>query len=352
MAAASARVHLHFKFFSWLLLCLLSSPAYGSPLSLPTGAQNQLFPRGEFGINNATGTPQIFSPSSRQFIPQGPATDGSGTDFSPVALVWLAFCFVVGAPMALAGVRGWRLSTGVGIGLSMAVCSWAAIINSVNNIGVPDGVITSLVLAFFVIGCIFGLLEFGRAAGTAALGVTGGLAFGIRICILREGLLIPGLDAYPLNWLLIASFGTLGGAAIIWQKTQRPGILFGSASVGTFLVFLGVDLIINRQAGMSRGLRFLFDRNASHALDIVVGGYTPTLLTQILLAVSLALTPTLAYAQHCLFSCAFNRNPRRDSEIAPLDFETPKHANSAAPPAYGNNGMWYGKKEESSRFSV
>ncbi len=37
-----------------------------------------------------------------------------------------------------------------------------------------------------------------------------------------------------------------------------------SSAVGTFLSALGIDLLINRQAGMSFGLRFLFDRNSTH----------------------------------------------------------------------------------------
>ena len=38
------------------------------------------------------------------------------------------------------------------------------------------------------------------------------------------------------------------------------------AAVGSFLVALGVDLILERQAGWSFALRFMFDRNNSHFL--------------------------------------------------------------------------------------
>jgi len=34
--------------------------------------------------------------------------------------------------------------------------------------------------------------------------------------------------------------------------------------MGTFFIGLGVDLTVNQQKGMSRGLRFLFDQNTSH----------------------------------------------------------------------------------------
>ncbi|KAG5646202.1 hypothetical protein DXG03_004028 [Asterophora parasitica] len=302
--AAQARLHAHFKFefiFCLFLGTFFVSSVLASPLPPssrfhvyplpPSDAHVHLLaPRGKFAINNATGTPQVFSPASQAFIPQGPATDGGGTDFDVAAIIWLVFCFVIGTPMSFAGIRGWRVTTGVGIGLSAVVCSWAAIINTVNNVGISDAVLSAISIGFFFLGFILGVFEIGRAAGIATLGVTGGLAFGIRIFIVREGLLIPGLAAFSLNWMLIAVLGALGGAAMVWGRTQRGGIVFASASVGTFLVFLGIDLIINRQSGMSRGLRYLFDRNNSHVLDIIVGGYKPPLSTQILLIVSLVLT--------------------------------------------------------------
>ena len=88
---------------------------------------------------------------------------------------------------------------------------------------------------------------------------------------------------------------------ITWQ-------LNGCASTGSFLCSLGSDLVINQQSGMSRGLRFLIDRNRYHALvrlmapfmtfsfiggvlqDTVTNGYSPPMSTVIILAVSLGLT--------------------------------------------------------------
>lgn len=37
-----------------------------------------------------------------------------------------------------------------------------------------------------------------------------------------------------------------------------------TSSTGTFFIGLGVDLSLNQQKGMSRGLRLLFDQNTSH----------------------------------------------------------------------------------------
>lgn len=73
-------------------------------------------------INNASGVLEIFNPTTDLPIAQGAASDGGGTDFSLPALVWIIFTIVVGLPMAVAGIRGWRLTTGASIGLSAAVC--------------------------------------------------------------------------------------------------------------------------------------------------------------------------------------------------------------------------------------
>ncbi|KAG6910432.1 hypothetical protein DXG01_010787 [Tephrocybe rancida] len=318
-------------------------------------AHQTLIPRG-FVIKNVTGTPQILNPATEQFVPQDAGTDGGGTGFDVAAVIWLAFSFVVGAPMAIAGIRLWRITTGVGIGLAAAVCSWAALNNSVNNNGVPDAVLTAIVMGFFVLGFVIGIFEIGRVAGISLLGITGGLAFGIRADLLKPGLLISDLNVFFANWVVVAAFGALGGGMMVSQRTQRAGILFGSASVGTFLVGLGVDLVMYRQAGMSRGLRFLFDRNASHALDIVVGGYTPTLTTQIIIAVSMGLTPILAFIQHRAFKHPFSRRARPES-LAPLpDFFEEKNAEGGPQRQTFLFNLWSGaqtfKPTSRSRFSL
>lgn len=65
----------------------------------------------------------ITDPNTGAEIAQGAATDGGGVDFDGCAIVWLAFSFAVGAPLLLAGIRFWRLTTGYGVGLSVLVCS-------------------------------------------------------------------------------------------------------------------------------------------------------------------------------------------------------------------------------------
>lgn len=64
----------------------------------------------------------VIDPSTNQPIPQGAATDGGGTDFSLPAIIWLAFVFVTGIPLALAGFRLYRVTTGLGIGVGLTLC--------------------------------------------------------------------------------------------------------------------------------------------------------------------------------------------------------------------------------------
>jgi len=294
----------------WLLLALFSSLAIASPT-------RTLVPRTSFTVNNDTGTIQVFDPSGN-LITQGAATDGSGSNFDVPALVWIGFSLIIGLPMSCAGIRGWRLTTGVGIGLALAVCSWSAVINTVTGSGVPDLFLDAIIIVFFFCGFAFGLFEIGRLGGITMIGLTGGIAFGVRIVLLRAGLLSNQI--YALNWVVVIVCGGAGGLALIWF--HRYTILFGCASIGTFLTALGVDLIISKQTGISAGLRYLFDHNGSHAAFLLTQGYSPAMSTRVILIASLALTPVLAVAQHKFFPQPFTRRPLdSDSELR-IDYPT------------------------------
>ena len=80
-------------------------------------------------------------------------------------------------------------------------------------------------MAFFFLGFILGLFESARLAGLAMLGISGGFAFGIRMILLKEGLLLSGTSLFAVNWILIALFGVLGGIFITLPKVQRGGIV-------------------------------------------------------------------------------------------------------------------------------
>lgn len=103
--------------------------------------------------------------------------------------------------------------------------AWATFINSIGPVGASDIVISAIVLGFFACGFLFGIFELGRITGTILLGITGGLAFGIRIMILKSNLLLSGSSLFPVNWGLVAICGAAGGVSIIWKNAQRNALV-------------------------------------------------------------------------------------------------------------------------------
>ena len=119
MASSPSSVfHFHLLPSVTLLLLAVASSGSASPL-LPL---IHLASRATPILNNHTGQPEAYSPITQQLIPQGPATDAGGQNYNGPAILWIIFSFVIGPPMAFAGIRGWRLTTGVGLGLAATVC--------------------------------------------------------------------------------------------------------------------------------------------------------------------------------------------------------------------------------------
>lgn len=268
---------------SFLFLLSLSciSVTHASSLNLTANASTIIqIPTDRLVINNGTGTPRVIDPGTNALVPQGPATDAGGTDLNTPALIWLLFSFSVGVPMSLAGFRGWRLSTGVGAGLTAAITckspkhntkfyklnfiyysAWAAIINSITPFGISDPIISAIVLGFFACGFLFGVLEFGRITGTILLGITGGLAFGIRVMILKSNLLFSGSSLFLINWVLIAICGAAGGVVMAWKNAQRKalvrrpiltkGVIYSLNSITAFWLHLHRNLFNVSRGGLS-----------------------------------------------------------------------------------------------------
>ncbi|KAF7350964.1 SET domain-containing protein [Mycena sanguinolenta] len=302
-----AAIRLRIASLFWLLLVVFLSLATASPT-------HTLLPRSSFTVNNDTGTVQVFD-GSGNLVTQGAATDGSGSNFDFPALIWIGFSLIIGLPMSFAGIRGWRLTTGVGIGVASAVCIWSGIVNTVNGSGVADLFLTAIIIVIFFCGFALGVFEIGRLGGITMIGIAGGIAFGVRIVLLRAGLLVSSTELYALNWVIVAICGGAGGLGLIWF--QRYALLFGCASIGTFFTALGVDLVLSKQSGMSAGLRLLFDRNDSHVAFLLAQGYTPLMKTRVILIASLVLVPALAVAQHRFFPQPFTRRPEEsDAELA------------------------------------
>lgn len=374
MRASVSHLALSCLFFIFMISSVLATPLPHT-FTLSSSSATHLQLRDRYFLNNNTITGQLtaINPNTRAPVPQAPSTNGSGQNLDAPAAIWIVFTLVTGVPLSFAGFRGWRLTTGVGIGLAATLVSWASFANTMGAPGVPDVALTLICVGFFVVGFILGCFEIGKVAGMVSLGISGGLSIGIRLMLFRSGLLIPVGDdgygiGYVLGWVMIPVLGVFGGLWIALAKYQRSGLLFACTATGSFLVALGVDLILNKQSGMSRGLIFLFDRNSSHIVDVITKGYQPSLTTQIILGSSLGLIPILAFAQHRLFKDPFDRgklNSNSDSFLNSIYDDTPPQPSDSKGGvlmrhrAHASNmfsGLWDGvlfkKGPSPNRFSV
>ena len=100
---------------------------------------------------------------------------------------------------------------------------WAAFVNTVSSDGLSDILLTVIAIAGFAIGFLVGMLKFGRWMGVLLLGVLAGFSIGLRIVLLRPGLLIP---VYRLNWLVLAVFMVMGPSLVLlWQHFGIVSVL-------------------------------------------------------------------------------------------------------------------------------
>jgi len=223
------------------------------------------------------------------------------------------------------------------------IAAWAAVVNCISDGGVSDIVIVVFVVLLFVVAFFVGLPSIFLPFAPFLLALEGGASIGLRVVLLRDDLLAQGQKAYAANWVIVALCGVLSVLCLSWKS--RATTLFACASIGSFLVGLGIDLVVNQQNGLSRGLRYLMDRNASHVMALL-SGYHPPATTVALIVVSLAVIPLFAYAQHRLFPVPFvPEKPRRDTEsVCTMETkedgsEEQASASSASaphPPAYPN----------------
>ncbi|TFK50856.1 hypothetical protein OE88DRAFT_1659965 [Heliocybe sulcata] len=299
-------------FVQVIIIMSLARPSWATPIppfQSVLAAAPSLFPR-KAVVENRDGQIVVIDSDSLQFIPQGPASDGSGSAFNAAAIIWFLFAFAIGVPLTIAGIRGSRFTTAVATGLALALGGWAAIINTMGVPDIGDIPLTLIVLGMYVGGFSLGLFSFARAGGIALLCLEGGFAVGVRAVIMKDNLLLP---IYGVNWVIVAV--TTVASAILLLFRQRAAILLSATSCGTFLTGLGVDLILHKQDGMSRGLRSLFDRNSAHIADLIGNGYHPTISTIIVIGVSLAVIPVAAFAQHKIFTKPFYPTDSDDDEV-------------------------------------
>lgn len=158
-------------------------------------------------------------------------SDGGGSDYNAPAILWIVFASLLGLPLSIAGVRGWRITSGTGLGLVLSFIIWCIFVNATTGASLAANPVTSdLLLSLFVWGCfllgvVLGSLRIGIVAGVCALGASGGAALGILIALLRPGLLVP---IYAINIVPIGIFGLAGAAWPIWHQrlavVSLPGL--------------------------------------------------------------------------------------------------------------------------------
>lgn len=89
-----------------------------------------------------------------------------------------------------------------------------------NAQGLPDLILTLVTLGIFALGSLGGLFKLCRLPGLIALSVLGGMSVGMRVVLMREGLLLRPIG---LNWVIIAVCTAVGPATTLFR--QRIGIV-------------------------------------------------------------------------------------------------------------------------------
>ncbi|CAE6353336.1 unnamed protein product [Rhizoctonia solani] len=279
-------------------------------------------------------------------IPQVQASDGGGLIqgrvFSAPNVIWAIAAVTIGVPLGVAGVKLWRVTTALGGGLALAFAMWAALINTISESGLAssqsmsDMLILLITGAAFLVGMVGGAFRLIVLPAMAATCALGGSSIAVRGVILRPGLLVPPGQNQQLafvNIVIVAAGALFGGLSVIFK--QRESMIFSTSCIGSFLVALSVDLFLNGQNGMSRGLRSLFDMNDNHLADLVGDGYNPPLSSQIVVASSMGIASRiiLCIIQHFVFPGPFQRPRPRDRTRSTIDSSIKDGSPSSQPPA-------------------
>ncbi|KAF8678941.1 hypothetical protein RHS04_05160 [Rhizoctonia solani] len=281
-------------------------------------------------------------------IPQAQASDGGGLIqgriFSAPNVLWAIAATIIGLPLGVAGVKLWRVTTALGGGLVLAFAMWTALVNTISENGLAysqsmsDMLILLITGAAFLVGMVGGAFRLLVLPAMAAMCALGGSSIAVRAVILRPGLLVPPGQNQQLAFvnIIIVSVGALFGGLSI----------FSTSCIGSFLIALSTDLLLNGQDGMSRGLRFLFDMNVNHIADLVGDGYNPPLSSQITVASSMGFALMLCVFQHFLFPGPFYQPRPRDRTRSNTESSSIKGDSSSSsqaptgPPAVAPGPTW------------
>ncbi|GAA6035156.1 hypothetical protein JCM8097_006393 [Rhodosporidiobolus ruineniae] len=213
-------------------------------------------------------------------------SDGSGSTpylHSPSFLLFSLESLLIGLFLLLYGHRGWRATTALGTGLLLEFVVWVIVANTLPAGGFSSAsrddtgiIVWALVSAGGIVGLFVGAVWW--RVGVFATGACGGLALGLGIDMMGDNALPP-----VARWVIL---GVLSGAGLLLLPllTSSVGMIISTSLTGSFLLFLGIDLLVNKVDGMSLGLRYILDSNHAHAHEL--RSYYPPVTTRVFLAVS------------------------------------------------------------------
>jgi hypothetical protein len=97
---------------------------------------------------------------------------------------------------------------------------WTAVVNTVGPTapganGVSDLALVIVVLGAAAFAAAVGLFRFARLGGLAFLTIAGGGSVGVRVVVLRAGLLLPSIG---FDWALVAACAVGGFAMLLKQR--------------------------------------------------------------------------------------------------------------------------------------
>ncbi|BGP44996.1 hypothetical protein JCM10450v2_000811 [Rhodotorula kratochvilovae] len=201
--------------------------------------------------------------------PTEATSDGSGSvpyRTSPSFLLFAIIALLVGPVLLLAGHRLWRVTTALGTSLLLEFVVWVILANELPRDGFSHSssgstgiIVWGIVTAGGVVGLVVGGVWW--KVGIVAMGADAGVALGLSIALMGD-------DALPplARWVVLGIIAT--------------------SLTGSFLLFLGVDLLVNQISGWSQGLRYILDGNDAHAAQLA--SYHPPVSSRIFLGASWA----------------------------------------------------------------